>query len=158
MPENCLIVIDMQNDFLDRLERARRADLIAETNRLIDSFRAARCPVIWIRQSFRPDLSDAFLEMKDRRIPVVIDGSKGAEIDPGLARDDGDAVIVKKRCSPFFGTKLDQVLREPAPDKITLAGVSTRMRAAHTRRHDATIAFCPRCYIRIEFVRAHDHP
>jgi maleamate amidohydrolase len=78
MPENCLIVIDMQNDFLDRLEAANRVRLVSKTNQLVDSFRASGCPIIWIKQTFKPDLSDAFLQMRDRQISIVIDGSEGA--------------------------------------------------------------------------------
>lgn len=149
MPGNCLIVIDMQNDFLDRLEASRRANLIEKTNQLIGSFRAAGCPVIWMRQSFRPDLGDAFLEMRDRRIAVVIDGTEGAQIDPGLARHDGDTVIVKKRYSAFFGTNLDQVLRDLAPERITLAGVNThacvRTTAIDAYQRDIRVLLASEC-------------
>ena len=106
MPNNCLIVIDMQNDFLDRWDADRREDLISRSNQLIDAFRASECPVIWIRQSFKPDLSDAFLEMRDHQISIVIEGSPGAEIHPNLARHEDDVVLVKKRYSAFFGTDL----------------------------------------------------
>ncbi len=124
MPRNCLIVIDMQNDFLDRLEADNRARLISNTNQLIDGFRRAEYPIIWIQQSFNSDLSDAFLEMRDRGISVVISGTEGAEIDPSLARRNEDTVIVKKRYSAFFGTELEHILGRLAPDKITLAGVN----------------------------------
>ncbi len=125
MTRNCLIVIDMQNDFLDRLGDDSRADLILKTNQLIDIFRASGCPVIWVQQVLNPDLSDAFLEMRDQQTSVVIDGTAGAEIDSGLAQRDEDAVIVKKRYSAFFGTNLEQILSELAPDQVTLAGVNT---------------------------------
>ena len=125
MTSNCLIVIDMQNDFLDRLEDASRAGLIVNTNQLIDLFRVSGCPVIWVQQLLSPDLSDAPLLMRDRRMSVVIDGTSGAEIHSDLARDDEDAVVVKKRYSAFFGTNLEQVLRALAPERITLAGVNT---------------------------------
>ena len=125
MTRNCLIVIDMQNDFLDRLEEVSRARLILKTNQLIDIFRASGCPVIWVQQVFSPDLSDAFLEMRDHQISVVVDGTAGAEIDADLAQSDEDAVIVKKRYSAFFGTSLEQILGELAPAQVTLAGVNT---------------------------------
>ena len=35
------------------------------------------CPVIWVRQEFEPDLSDAFLEMKINGRPVTIKGTLG---------------------------------------------------------------------------------
>jgi len=125
MTRNCLIVIDMQNDFLDRLGDDSRAELILNTNQLIDLFRASDCPVIWIQQLLSPDLSDAPLLMRDRRISVVIDGTSGAEIHSDLSRHDEDTVVTKKRYSAFFGTNLEQVLSDLAPKQVTLAGINT---------------------------------
>ncbi len=125
MPTNCLILIDMQNDFLDRLGDAGRATLIEKTNQLIDSFRASGCPIVWVRTLFEEDLSDAFLEMRDRQIAVAIKGSAGAELHPELKPDDGDIFVNKKRYSAFFGTDLDQILDDLSPREITLAGVNT---------------------------------
>ncbi len=125
MVRNCLIVIDMQNDFLERLEDDRRAKLILNTNQLIDHFRASDCPVIWIQQLLSPDLSDAPLLARDRRISVVIDGTSGAEIHADLSRHDDDTVVTKKRYSAFFGTNLEHVLNELAPKQVTLAGINT---------------------------------
>ena len=123
MTRNCLIVIDMQNDFLERLEDETRTALILNTNQLIDVFRVSGCPVIWVQQLLSPDHSDAPLPMRDPPISVVIAGTSGAEIHPGLARHDEDTVVIKKRYSAFFGTKLEQILSDLAPEQITLAGV-----------------------------------
>jgi nicotinamidase-related amidase len=125
MTRNCLIVVDMQNDFLDRLRDDSRAELILNTNQLIDLFRASDCPVIWIQQLFSPDLSDAPLLMRDRQKSIVIDGTSGAEINSDLSRHDEDTVVTKKRYSAFFGTDLEQVLNELAPRQVTLAGINT---------------------------------
>ncbi len=125
MTRNCLIVIDMQNDFLERLEDDNSAALIANTNQLIDIFRASNCPVIWVQQLLSPDLSDAPLLMRDRQISVVIEGTSGAEIHSDLSRHDEDTVVTKKRYSAFFGTNLEQFLNELAPQQLTLAGVNT---------------------------------
>lgn len=99
MPRNGLLIIDMQNDFLDRWEDDGRAKLISKTNQLISVFRDVGCPILWVRQVFKSDLSDAFLEMKDNDISIVIDGTRGAEIHADLAIQGGDKVIVKKRYS-----------------------------------------------------------
>jgi nicotinamidase-related amidase len=125
MTRNCLIVIDMQNDFLDRLGEESRAELILNTNQLIDLFRASDCPVIWIQQLLSPDLSDAPLLMRARQKSIVIDGTSGAEIHATLSRHDEDTVVTKKRYSAFFGTNLEQLLSELAPEQVTLAGLDT---------------------------------
>lgn len=149
MARNCLIVIDMQNDFLDRLERDSCAKLILKTNQLIDIFRASGYPIIWVQQAFSPDLSDAFLEMRDRQISVVIDGTAGAEIHTDLARREADTVVVKKRYSAFFGTDLEQILSDLAPEQVTLAGVNThaciRATAIDAYQRDMRVLLASEC-------------
>lgn len=149
MPSNCLIVIDMQNDFLDKLEEVCRARLISKTNQLIGRFRAASYPVIWVQQLFSPDLSDAFLEMRGRRISVVIEGTEGAELDSKLARESEDPIIIKKRYSAFFDTNLEEILRNLTPNKITLAGVNThaciRTTAIDAYQRDIPVLLASEC-------------
>ena len=149
MTRNCLIVIDMQNDFLERLEDDTRAALLLNINQLIDVFRASGYPVIWIRQLLSPDLSDAPLLMRDARRSVVIEGTSGAEIHPDLARHDEDIVVVKKRYSAFFGTKLEQILSHLAPEQIILAGVDThacvRTTAIDAYQRDIRVLLASEC-------------
>ncbi len=149
MPDNCLIVVDMQNDFLDRLEDDRRLRLVANTNELIEVFRKAEYPIIWVRTSYQADLSDALLVMRDRQISTVIEGTNGAEIDPTLARRETDLVILKKRYSAFFGTGLEGILQDLAPERITLAGVNShaciRMTAIDAYQRDMRLVLASDC-------------
>ena len=146
---NCLIVIDLQNDFLDRIEPESRADLIRKTNDLIDIFRVSGCSVIWVKQTFKPDLSDAFLEMKDRHISVAIEGTPGSEISSELAKHEQDKIVVKKRYSAFFGTNLEEILSDLDPDAITLAGVNThaciRTTAVDAYQRDMRVVLASEC-------------
>jgi nicotinamidase-related amidase len=125
MQRPALLVIDMLNDFLDKWDPARRKQLICAINELVQIMRRASRPVIWVRQEFEPDLSDAFLEMRDKGIRVAIKGTPGAQIVSELALASSDAVIVKKRYSAFFGTDLDEILRRLQPDTLVIAGVNT---------------------------------
>ncbi|WP_291783285.1 isochorismatase family protein [Luteibacter sp.] len=63
-----LLIVDMQSDFFvhDELFK-RRSKLIASTNDLISRARRASVSVIWVKQEFSPDLSDASLEVKQRK-------------------------------------------------------------------------------------------
>jgi nicotinamidase-related amidase len=81
--------------------------------------------VIWVRQEFEPDLSDAFPEMRAKEIYVTIKGTEGCQLLPGLAVAPADPIVVKKRYSAFFGTGLDQLLNRLAPDTLILAGINT---------------------------------
>ncbi len=146
---NCLIVIDLQHDFLDRLGVERRANLIGKTNDLVRMFRSAGCAVVWVKQTFKADLSDAFLEMRNRRVSNVIEGTSGSEIASDLAKCERDIVVVKKRYSAFFGTDLDHVLSDLDPDEITLAGVNThaciRTTAIDAYQRDMRVILASEC-------------
>jgi nicotinamidase-related amidase len=120
-----LIVIDMQNDFLDGWPVAARESLLRSTHDLVLLIRSHGFPVIWVRQEFEADLSDAFREMKSRRISITIKGTPGCEIAPQLPVAGHDPVIVKKRYSAFFRTRLEEVLADLRPDALILAGINT---------------------------------
>lgn len=139
----------MLNDFLDHWEPDSCYRLISNTNQLIAAFRSAACPVIWVKQSFKPDLSDAFLEMRDRQIAVTIEGTHGAEIHADLDRQATDTIVEKKRYSAFFRTNLDEVLAAFAVNCITIAGVNThaciRMAAIDAYQRDICVTIAGDC-------------
>lgn len=119
------------------------------TNELVQSFRAANLPIFWVKQEFKADLSDAFLEMKDQNISITIEGTHGAEIHEDLDRRSSDIVIVKKRYSAFFGTPLERLLNKKSISKITLAGVNThaciRMAAIDAYQRDFRVVIAEDC-------------
>jgi nicotinamidase-related amidase len=126
MPTPTLLVIDMLEDFFsDDPLAERRAELARSINELVRAFREHGSPVVWVRQEFSPDLNDAFLDMRRRNVRVTIAGTEGAEILPELDRADRDAVVVKKRYSAFFGTPLEDLLRDIGTDLLVVAGVNT---------------------------------
>jgi nicotinamidase-related amidase len=125
MQRPVLIVIDMLQDFLKDWEPQRRQQLVASTNELAEMLRKSDCPVFWVRQEFEPDLHDAFAEMRSKEIRITIKGTDGCQMDRELVVAPSDMVIVKKRYSAFFGTKLDETLSVMQPDAIILAGINT---------------------------------
>lgn len=145
----CLLVIDMQNDFLSRWEASERTRLLANTNDLISAFRQRNLDVIWIFQSFKPDLSDAFLEMRDHNILNTIQGTPGVRIADSLNVQASDTRIEKKRYSGFFGTTLDDELSRISPDVIVMAGVNThaciRMTAIDAYQRDYRVILAADC-------------
>lgn len=149
MTRRSLIIIDLLNDYLDRWDAKKADDLIRHTNRLAKAFREAGLPVIWVGQSFKPDLSDAFLEMRDNGIHVVIEGARGAEFHSGLDRQAGDITIIKKRYSAFFGTALEDILARGGVDEVTLCGINThaciRMTAIDAYQRDIRVVLAEEC-------------
>jgi nicotinamidase-related amidase len=122
-----LLVIDLLNDYFRQQAplAAQRSHLVASVNRLAAAFRRAGQPVLWVRQEFAPDLSDAFLRMRRENVHVTIAGTDGCELLPELERHASDRVLVKKRYSAFFGTDLDETLAAIRPETLVLAGINT---------------------------------
>jgi nicotinamidase-related amidase len=126
-----LIVVDMLVDFFDPdiwpesdLPPMREA-LCGRINACVRRFRAAGSPVIWVKQAFEPDLSDAFPHMRRTGKAYTIRGTPGAELLPELTFARDDPVIFKKRFSAFFGTGLADRLTELNIETVVLCGVTT---------------------------------
>src|SRR5690625_5077208 len=121
------LFVDLLNDFFQQppLSTQREA-LVRAVNELAVLARAADCPIIWIRQEFEPDFSDAFLRMRETGRRVTIKGTDGCQLLAELKRQPADHVLVKKRYSGFFGTQLAQLLQDLACTHLLIGGVNTQ--------------------------------
>ena len=149
MSSRALLIIDMLNDYLDQHSPDQRAALIEATNDLVATFRQHHLPVIWVRQQFKADLSDAFLDMRARGVSVTIEGTRGAQLADALDWDPGDLTIVKKRYSAFFGTPLDAMLEELGVVELVLCGLNThaciRCAAIDAYQRDLRVIVATQC-------------
>jgi nicotinamidase-related amidase len=103
MKRPVLIVIDMLRDFLDEWPSNSREKLVQSTKKLVSMVRECGYPVIWVRQEFQPDLSDAFLEMRAKRIPITIKGTPGCQIVPELPIGPSEKAIWNFRATANSG-------------------------------------------------------
>ena len=131
-PKNhALVVIDMLQDYFDvalwpdSVLPQQRTELVAHITQLVDSCRRHSVPIIWVRQAFQPDLSDAFPHMRKNKRSYTIAGTPGCEILPELRIQKGDTVLFKKRFSAFFHTDLDTILHRMQINALILAGITT---------------------------------
>ncbi|MGG6893692.1 cysteine hydrolase family protein [Rhizobium sp. BR 315] len=149
MAQQCLLIIDFLNDYLDRWDPKKVVQLITQTNKVVASFRERGLPVIWVRTEFRADLSDAFLEMRDGAISIVIEGGRGSALHEQLDWQATDKTIVKKRYSAFFGTDLHDYLTERGIEKILICGINThaciRMAAIDAYQRDLRVVLLSDC-------------
>lgn len=149
MTQECLLIIDFLNDYLDRWDQNKVAQLVVQTNKVVKAFREKRLPIVWVRTEFRSDLSDAFLEMRDRNISIVIEGGRGSALHNKLDWQPSDKMIVKKRYSPFYGTDLDEFLVEQEIEKVVLCGINThaciRMAAIDAYQRDLRVILVTDC-------------
>ena len=141
-----LLVIDVLNDFTEQHAASDRASLVHGINALATIVRARDGRIIWVRQEFAADLSDAFVGMRRDNDPVTIAGTRGAQLDASLDTTAADIVIVKKRYSAFFGTDLDAILPPPDQSVLIVCGLNThacvRMSVidAYQRDYDIVVA------------------
>jgi ureidoacrylate peracid hydrolase len=140
----CLLLIDLQNDFLHPdgwyarsgvdVEHMRR--VIEPTHRLVEEARAAGVPIVWTRHGYR-DARDAgpFLELR----PFLRDGGLrlgtwGFEIYEEFEPAEDDWLVEKNRLSAFFNTKLELVLRAVRAETVLIGGVLTNQCVAATSK------------------------
>jgi len=120
------IIIDLQVDFFreDPL-KSIGGKLVPAVNALAGFARENGYPVIWVRQEFEPDLSDAFLNMRRTGTRMTIRGTEGVELLPGLVVDKTDYDVKKKRYSAFFETNLAGILESLKIDTLVIGGINT---------------------------------
>ncbi|WP_327280682.1 isochorismatase family protein [Streptomyces sp. NBC_01205] len=89
----------------------------------------ARCCAL--ARSFRANGQPVVLVRVER--PNVAEQPPGSDFADGLVHD-GDIVVVKRTIGAFYGTDLDEQLRELGVDTVVLAGLVTTMGVESTAR------------------------
>ncbi len=125
--KTAVIVVDMVRDNVNGPEhgaitRQARA-IVPNLNRLIDGAHERGWPVIFACDAFLPD--DFIFSGGARMKPHSILGSEGAEPVDDLHRWEEDLFLPKRRFSAFFGTGLEQVLKDRGVERVLVTGIST---------------------------------
>lgn len=125
-----LIVVDMQNDFVDPrgslcVDSARAT--VPAIARLRDFARAHGLPVVYTQDWHRAGDPEFALWGAH-----AIAGTWGAEIVPELAPDASDLVIRKLRYDAFYGTSLDHELRQRRIRSLIVTGTVSNICVLHT--------------------------
>ena len=91
--KTAILVIDMLNDYFQsgRLIHGRKR-LCDRINDLVNWGRERGVSIIWVRQEFKEDLSDAFLVMKKKNISKTIENTEGSQILDELIQSPKDYV------------------------------------------------------------------
>jgi nicotinamidase-related amidase len=132
MPENALLVIDLQNDYFPggamELEGADAA--AAKAAAALAKFREQGRPIIHVRHvSVRPG-STFFLP-----------GTPGADLHAGVLPRAGESVIEKNFPNSFRGTDLQKQLEGLGVKGLVVAGMMTHMCVDATVRHAADLGY-----------------
>lgn len=152
-----LVIVDMQNDFVDPDSPSTCAPMAQERipaiRHLLDAAREAGVPVFFTKGLVKPDLSDVGLwKGRAHRTGLCqIEGTRGAEIVRELAPRDGEIVVTKRRPSGFFGTDLQAQLVARNVDTVLVAGASmsgcVRATAVDAFSHDFLTSVVRDCVV-----------
>ncbi|HEY8877108.1 MAG TPA: cysteine hydrolase [Roseateles sp.] len=160
-----LVVIDMQRDFVEPggfgaslgNDVTRLQAIVPTVRRMLDAWRAIGGVVLHTREAHRPDLSDCPPAKRLRGQPslrigdlgpmgrILIAGEPGAEIIPELAPLPGEWVVDKPGKGMFYGTAVDESLRECGITHLLFMGVTTEvcvqtsMREANDRGYECLL-------------------
>jgi maleamate amidohydrolase len=145
-----IVVVDMVADmFIPPAFAAQRDSLVTAINKLLAHGREAGHSIVWVRQELAEDLSDAPLQFRLGQIHRTIGGTPGAMLLPELDSAPSDTVIIKKRYSAFFGTRLHEHLREQGTASVVVVGVNThacvRTTAIDAYQHDYPVYVISDC-------------
>jgi nicotinate phosphoribosyltransferase len=127
---NAVLVIDMLRGFLEAGyplccgERARR--VIPPVVKLLKRETSRGSKIFFVCDSHDPD--DLEFKMFP---PHCVAGTAEAEVIPELSELPGE-IIRKKRYSAFFGTDLENELKQLKPEKLIVCGVCTDICVCHT--------------------------
>jgi nicotinamidase-related amidase len=117
-----LVVIDMQNDFIDgALGSAEAAAVVEKVSEKIKKYRENKLPVIFTRDTHTQEYLNT-QEGRNLPVPHCFSGTKGWEISSKL--EVADSIVIDK---PAFGSlKLaEAVSRYHNPEEIELVGICT---------------------------------
>jgi len=136
VPRSALLVIDMQDFFLDPASPTFTCGglaILPGVKQLVEAFRAAERPVIFSRHVHHPDDLDSGI-MGWWWEGKCLEGSPESEICADLAPLPNEKVVFKHRYSAFYNTDLETVLRCLKVEDLVVTGIMTNMCCESTAR------------------------
>jgi len=139
-----LIVVDMQVEFVNpkgKLFVPGAQKTIPAIRRLITKARKARVPVIFTQDWHRADDPEFSIWPSHAQ-----EGSRGAQVVPGLKPLAKDYLIRKRTYDAFFATDLDLLLRQKNIRNLVISGTVSNICVLHTagsarlRGYEITVA------------------
>jgi nicotinamidase-related amidase len=114
-----LIIVDYENEWIDKSSEYYVGDIskkLTKLNKLIKFCREKNIPIIFTTH-IEPDSKTAFAE-----------GTKRVEIIEKLDfQPKKDILIKKNKISPFFKTRLEQILRKLNVEELIITGILTNL-------------------------------
>lgn len=140
-----LLVIDPQYDFVDPegsvycpSSSVESTDAVVDNiQTLVTDAREADLPIIWTKESHRPDRADYGAELLSAELDHTIAGTEGERLLStfDVAEDDlppAEYLVKKRRYNCFHNTDLSHLLSTFDVDTLLLAGVTTNVCVHYT--------------------------
>lgn len=134
--KSCLLVVDMQNFFLDSESPTFTPGglaILSNVALLIESFRKRGLPVIYTAHVHKSKEMDGGI-LGWWWQGMIMENTKDAEIHPDLAPLPEEKIIHKHRYSAFYNTDLEIVLRCLNVTDLVITGVMTNLCCESTAR------------------------
>jgi len=129
-PASALLVVDMTRPFVDEgrpLSSPAAGVILPRVRRMVDAYRGAGRPVIWLIQGHHSLEHDRGRLLSDWWPGALLEGTAETEMAAGLTVVEGEKIIIKRRYSGFHETDLDLTLRCLAVGNVTVCGVLTNV-------------------------------
>ena len=99
---------------------------VEATARLLAVARRKRVPVAFTTVAYDPNFREAGVFIKKLpALKMLVRGSDAVEVDPRLAREPDEHLIVKSYASAFFGTSLSSLFVSQGVDTVIVTGCTT---------------------------------
>jgi len=138
--KTALVLIDLQNSTIGvNTAPYAVAQVVANSKKLAEAFRAAGAPVIYVNVDFNGFLklpADQPFDIGDKPIPAV-----ASQIAPSAGFQPGDILVTKRHWGAFAGTDLEQQLKTRGVDAVVLTGISTNHGVESTARQGTGLGF-----------------
>jgi nicotinamidase-related amidase len=130
--KNCLILIDLQNDYFPggNMELVDIEEAAANAQILLNEFRKSKSPVIHIQHiSARPGAT------------FFLPGTDGANIHQKVTPKDDEVIIVKNFPNSFRDTSLLEILKNEKIENLVICGAMSHMCIDATTRAAFDLGF-----------------
>jgi nicotinamidase-related amidase len=130
--KNCLILVDIQNDYFHggNMELVGMKEAAANAQTLLTQFRKAKLPVIHVQHvSARPDAT------------FFLPETPGAQIHAAVAPQEGEVVVVKHFPNSFRFTSLQEILKQQQTYDLVICGAMSHMCVDSTTRAAFDLGF-----------------
>jgi nicotinamidase-related amidase len=136
---SAILIMDYQKAVVEGFATDQQA-LLERASQALARARAGGLKIIYVVVGFRPgypEVSPRNVNFNAVRQSGRFHGEAGTEVHPGVAPQNGDIIVTKRRVGAFQGTDLDMILRANDVETLVMFGIATSGVVLSTLRYAA---------------------